>query len=536
VSVGRGAPEDKVTSLEKLAAAIPEGALVTFSGFDLNRAPMAVVMEILRQGRRGLRVVTLPNPLPLDLLVGAGAVAEAEFGFLGFQYDHGFVVAPNVRRAIEQGTIAWRERDVYEIVQGLRAAAFGVPFLPAPGGEGSDYRRVNGTPTMKDPSSGDETLIAAAIRPEVALLHVQAADRRGNLFVSDLFAEDLLARAAVKVLATAEKVVERLERPTIPGRLVERVAEVRGGAFPTSCHGHYPFSAAHLREYVDLAAEGRFADYLRKYVTVPGGRAFAESAGEARGRGAFTVYEAPPASDRATAADRLVVSMARCIADGEVVATGVASALPMLAIALARETRAPRLTYINCVGAINPKLASARVTSVDVGLLDACAATVTLPEMFDLARQGKIERMFFGASQIDREGRTNLTCIGDYARPKVKLPGPAGSSSMRAFVPRVVIGVPRHSPRTLVTRVDFATSVASSRNRETLVLTDLAILRLEEGALRLVSRHAGVSAEDLAKSTGFPLDGDAATTLEPTVEEMEALRRLDPTGIRHRLV
>src|SRR5213593_3199965 len=109
-----------VTTLRQAVASIPDGALLTFGGFQLNRAPMALVFELIRQRRRDLRVVSPPNPLALDLLAAAGAIAEAEFGFLGFQFDDGFVVAPTVKRAIEAGTLRFRERDVYEIVQALR--------------------------------------------------------------------------------------------------------------------------------------------------------------------------------------------------------------------------------------------------------------------------------------------------------------------------------------------------------------------------------------------------------------------------------
>jgi acyl CoA:acetate/3-ketoacid CoA transferase alpha subunit/acyl CoA:acetate/3-ketoacid CoA transferase beta subunit len=528
-----------VATLREAVARIPDGALLTFGGFDLNRAPMALVLEIIRQRRRGLRIVSVPNPLPLDLLVGAGAVAEAEFGFLGFQYEDGFVVAPSVRRAIEGGTIRWTERDVYEIVQGLRAAALGLPWMPAPGGEGSDYRRVNRTPLVGDPETGGEMPLARAIRPDIALIHAQEADRDGNLRISDPYAEELLARASVRVIATAETLVERLDHPTIPGGAVVAVAAERGGAYPTSCHRHYHVAAAHLRAYLELASAGRVEEYVRRFVTGPadhdaflaaaGGPGRWEDAGPARG-----ASPAAPAPERAAAADRLVVGMARCLADGEVVATGLASALPMLAIAVARATHAPRLTYVNCVGAVDPAIDTALPTSVDPRLLDRCASTVTLPGLFDMARRGGIGAMFFGASQVDREGRMNLTCIGDYARPRVKLPGPAGSSSMRPFVSKVIITLPRHSGKSLVERVDFVTAAAAPRNRETVVLTDIAILRLSDGRLRLASRHAGVSLEEVRDRTGFPLEGDAeALTPEPAAAEVRALRRIDPAGLRY---
>jgi glutaconate CoA-transferase, subunit A len=531
-----------VTTLRQAVATIPDGARCTLGGFQLNRAPMALLFELLRQERRDLRIVTLPNPLALDLLVGAGRVAEAEFGFLGFQYEGGFVTAPHVKRRIESGTLPFKERDVYEIVQGFRAGAAGLPFVPAPGLEGSEYMRVNRTPMTADPSSGAQVPVAAAIRPDVALVHAQIADRKGNLAIDDLYAEDLLARASRRVVATAERIVERLESPTIPHVLVDAVAEVPGGAFPTSCHGFYRYSAAHLRDYLAAALEGRFANYLERFVTgTPDQAAFLRLCGGVGARD--DVADAPAAAGTGGAspgapgaADRLVIELARAISDGDVVATGVASALPMLAVAVARATHAPRLTYINCVGAVNPEIRAATPTSVDTRLLLSCEARIGLPDMFDLARCGRIDLMFFGAAQVDAEGRTNLTCIGEFARPRVKLPGPAGSSSMRSFVPKVVIFVPRHSLRSLPARVDFATTVPSPRNRSTRVVTDQARFDLAGGRLVLVSRPQAITLEDLRDRTGFRIEGDAEIAPEPTAAERQALDRLDPEGIRHRMI
>jgi glutaconate CoA-transferase subunit B len=229
--------------------------------------------------------------------------------------------------------------------------------------------------------------------------------------------------------------------------------------------------------------------------------------------------------------------MARRIADGDLVVTGLASALPMLAVAVARATHAPHMTYINCIGAVDPQFESIGPTSVDARLLDRCRGRVILTDLFDLARQGLIDVMFFGAAQTDAAARMNLTCIGEPARPKVKLPGPAGSTSIRPCVRKVIILTPRHSTRALVERVDFASSVPSPQNRETWVVSDLALLRLEGGRLHVASRHAGVTPDDLRAKTGFTIDGrGAATTPEPTPGEMAAIARHDPAGLRHRLI
>ena len=521
----------RLVSLGEAAAAIPDGALLTLGGFDIQRAPMALLRELVRQRRRGLRLIGPPNPLAHDLLVGAGAAESVDFGFLGFQYEGGFVVAPNLRRAIERGAVRWHERDVYEIVQSLRASAFGLPFLAAPGDEGSDYLRVNATPRVTGPDGGAPVPVARAVRPDVAILHAQEADRSGNLRIDDPYAEALQAAASRSVIASAERIVERVELPTVPGDRVDLVVEAPRGAFPTSCHLRYPHAAGHLAAYVALAGEDRFAGYLKHYLFETDGEAGFLKLAEADKAPATP----PAAAERHAAIDRLVVLLARTVEDGAVVTTGVASALPMLAIGLARATRAPRATYINCVGAIDPGGPAASFNSVDVRLLQGCRARIALPDLFDLARQGRIDQMFFGAAQIDRAGRMNLTCLGDYARPTVKLPGPAGSSAMRPYVRKVVGLLPRQAARSLVERVDFATSTAATGNRETLVVTDLALLRLEAGALRTVTRHAGVTVEALRAASGFPIEAGGGTTEEPTAAELQALRKLDPDGIRYRL-
>jgi glutaconate CoA-transferase subunit B len=493
----------RFVTLDEAAASIPDGALLAFGGFDMQRPPLALAAALARRGARRLRLVAIPSPLPLDLLVAAGAVEEMDFGFLGFQYEEGFVTVPNVRRAIETGSLRSRERDVFEIVQGLRAAAFGVPYLPAPGGEGTDYERRRPLRHARLDPEGPAVPVVDAIRPDVVLLHVQEADRFGNLFTDDPYFDDLLSRAGERVVATAERIVDRLPHATVPGARVSMVVEAAGGARPGGCHRHYRHDPERLKAWLSPEAAAS------RVVAAPAGAI------------------AP--------VDRLIVSLARRIADGDLVVTGLASALPLLAVAVARATHAPRMTYVNCVGAVDPVIDRALPTSVDPALLERCAARLIVPDFFDLARRGRIDLMFFGAAQIDASVRLNLSCIGDPARPKVKLPGPAGSATIRPFVRKVIVLSPRHARRTFVERVDFASSVPSERNRETWVVTDLATLRLEGGRLRLQARHGDATFEAIQENTGFALQPGAGTAPEPTAEEMREIQRLDPEGLRHRL-
>ena len=160
----------------------------------------------------------------------------------------------------------------------------------------------------------------------------------------------------------------------------------------------------------------------------------------------------------ATAAETVVATMAREIADGAVVATGVASPLAILAIAVARATHAPRLTYLACVGALDPDIPKLHPCSEDLGYLDGRSGEVTIPDLFDHARRGRIDVMFFGAAEVDAVGDTNLSAAGPLERPKVKFPGVAGAATLRRWIARPVIVLGRQSRRNLVPKVQVSST------------------------------------------------------------------------------
>jgi glutaconate CoA-transferase subunit B len=227
-------------------------------------------------------------------------------------------------------------------------------------------------------------------------------------------------------------------------------------------------------------------------------------------------------TDLALRADTVVVQMAARIDDGAVVATGVASPLAILAIALARATHAPNLTYLACVGAMDPEIARLHRSSEDLAYLDGRRAEITIPELFDHARRNRIDNVFFGAAEVDGEGRTNMTAAGDLRRPKVKLPGIAGASSLRRWVKRPVIVVTRQSKRTLVPRVQVEST--SDPARTTTLLTDLAVFELGAPEATLLAVHPWSSRAEVAAKTGFTYR--EAPDLGATPLAAEPLRRV----------
>ena len=245
---------------------------------------------------------------------------------------------------------------------------------------------------------------------------------------------------------------------------------------------------------------------------------------------------AATAAPAATVAEILVAAMAREIEDGAVIATGVASPLAILAIAVARVTHAPRLTYIACVGALDPEIAVLHPCSEDLGYLDGRSGEVTIPDLFDHARRGRIDLMFFGAAEVDAAGDTNLSAAGPLERPRVKFPGVAGAASLRRWVARPVIVLGRQSRRNLVPRVQVAST--SDRGRRTRLLTDLGVFEVGAAGAALVARHPGSSAAAIAERTGFPFRTvqPLPVTPAPSPESLRAIRRIDAGGLRDRLV
>src|SRR5919197_5547233 len=200
--------------------------------------------------------------------------------------------------------------------------------------------------------------------------------------------------------------------------------------------------------------------------------------------------------------EMMTVAAARALRDGTVCFVGIG--LPSTAANLARLTHAPGLVLIYESGTIGAKPGRLPLSIGDGMLAETADAVVSVPEIFNYWLQpGRIDVGFLGAAQIDRFGNINTTVIGgDYANPKVRLPGARGAPEIAALC-REVIVVVRQSRRTFVDKADFITSVgygSGSGDRERLglsgagpatVITDLGVLAPDPGTreLRLTHLH-----------------------------------------------
>lgn len=231
----------------------------------------------------------------------------------------------------------------------------------------------------------------------------------------------------------------------------------------------------------------------------------------------------------AAAREIMTVALARLLTNGETVFHGVASPLPMTAILLAKRLHAPDLVYLNITGSTDPTPANLPVSTVDPALLEGARSLVTLSDLFDLAARGRLDTAFLSGVQIDGAGRINMSVIGDFALPKVRLPGGAGSAALMPRAKRTLMWRTKHDPRVFVEKLDFVTA-AGNVDR---VVTPLCLFRRIDGRLTVESIHPGVTPEQVIAATGFPVEVGAETPITPpaTEEERTALAAIDPAGV-----
>ena len=245
-------------------------------------------------------------------------------------------------------------------------------------------------------------------------------------------------------------------------------------------------------------------------------------------------------------AEIMITSSARALAGERVVFVGVG--LPNIACNLARHSVAPDLELVYESGVFGSRPARLPLSIGDPTLVSGATLVCPMPDLFMYYLQGgRIEVAFLGAAQIDRFGNINTTVIGDYQRPKVRLPGSGGACEIAIHAHKVFVIV-RLSKRAFVEQIDFCTSAghlaAKSGKRAALgmpgagpqlVVTDKAIFRFasDTGEMYLSSIHSGVTLEEVKAAVGWPLNVSPKVkiTEPPTAVELHLIRdELDPGG------
>jgi glutaconate CoA-transferase subunit A len=267
---------DKVTTVaEAVGRLVRDGDYLAVGGFGCDRIPTAVVHEVVRQGKQGLGFAGHTATHDFQVLCAGNLMGR---GQTLARVDVAYVVglearglSPQARRVLESGTVACTEWTNYTLALRFKAAAMGVPFLPARSLLGTDTLRHSAACVIACPFTGVRLAAIPALYPDVAAIHVHEADRYGNCRVRGTTVADLdLARAARTLIVTCERLlpVEETRRDpsqtVVPFFCVDAVCEVPYGSYPGNMPYEYFSDEDHLRRWLtveeDMAAYRAFLD------------------------------------------------------------------------------------------------------------------------------------------------------------------------------------------------------------------------------------------------------------------------------------
>jgi glutaconate CoA-transferase subunit A len=257
---------DKCVDLADSITEIRDGASIVIGGWGPFRKPMSLIREIVRSPLKDLTIYAFAG-MDLDLLIGAGKVKTAVFGFISFEGAPGR--PGNFNRARMEGSVEMKELSEYMFICQFKAAAERLPFYPVRGGIGTDILTINPEiKTLTDPYNGETLVAMPAACPDYALIHVNEADQLGNARISgESYLDRLFVRAAQNVIISAEKIVPvgKIQDNTILSCWVDKVAEAPQGALPSECYPDYPYDAKQFAKYGKATKdESSFQSYLQE--------------------------------------------------------------------------------------------------------------------------------------------------------------------------------------------------------------------------------------------------------------------------------
>ena len=283
---------DKIRSLHDAIAQEVEDGMSIAMGCGLESLiPFAASYEIIRQKKNNLTLIAPISDMQFDQLIGAGCAKKIIASWVG---NVAAGLGHNYRRAAEAGIprpIEIEEHSNFTIGLGLQAAATGLSFLPTKTVRGSDFRSENQFASVRCPFTNEELLAVRAIKPDLAILHVQRADREGNAHAWGNFGVMREAAfAAKRVILTCEEIVDHdvilsdPNRNVIPGFVVTSVVHEPFGSHPSPTQGYTRRDDNFYFEYhKETRSREGFEQWLQKWVLdVKDHRGFLELLGKER--------------------------------------------------------------------------------------------------------------------------------------------------------------------------------------------------------------------------------------------------------------
>lgn len=263
---------NKTMDIQAFVDQLKDGMTIGIGGWGPRRKPMALIRAIVASDVKDLTIVSYGGA-DVGMLCAAGKVKKLVFAFVSLDF---IPLEPYFRHARQKAEIEVMEIDEGMLLQGLRAAAWRIPFIPTALGLGTDVLQHN--PDIKvidSPYDEKEWVAMPALPLDMALIHVNKADVRGNCQINapDRFMDEWFARAAQQTFVSTEEIVEseHLQNPEAASRVFwERnfttgVIHIPGGAHPSSCQPEYGFDTQHFGVYAKSIKAGGFAEYAAQF-------------------------------------------------------------------------------------------------------------------------------------------------------------------------------------------------------------------------------------------------------------------------------
>jgi glutaconate CoA-transferase subunit A len=269
---------NKVMSVkEAISRFVKDGDYLASGGFGANRIATAALHEILRQRKRNLGLAGHTTTHDFQILTAGNMNGEKLLARVDIAYIVGLEargLSPQARRVMESGEVEVCEWTNFALACRFRAAASGVPFIPARNVLGTDTFRHSAAKEIECPFTGRKLVALPALYPDVSVIHVHESDCYGNCRIKGITIADLdLARASKRLIITTERIVSNDEirrapnATVIPSFCVDAVCEVPYGSYPGNMPGEYFSDEDHLREWLRVEKdEQRFRTFLKRYI------------------------------------------------------------------------------------------------------------------------------------------------------------------------------------------------------------------------------------------------------------------------------
>lgn len=261
---------------EAISDTLRDGMTLAMEGFT-HLIPFAAGHEIIRQKRRDLTLVRMTPDLIYDQMIGMGCARKLEFSWGG---NPGVGSLHRFRDAVENdwpGPLEIQEHSHADMAARYQAGASGLPFAVMRGYVGSDLPKFNkNIRTITCPFTNEVLSASPALRPDVAVLHAQKADRNGNVLIEGIIGVQKEAALSAKIVViTVEEIVDALDAPpnacVLPSWIISHICHVPGGAFPSYAQGYYQRDNAFCKAWDDISREREtFLTWMNRHIISTG--------------------------------------------------------------------------------------------------------------------------------------------------------------------------------------------------------------------------------------------------------------------------